>query len=76
MARLPPSRSKGLWECLAMKNIRVDTGRASHGGDFLRMVHLPTGIERIHPGQLNGLDVEELNRRWRAEIEEEINSQS
>lgn len=53
------------------EDFRIDIGRSS-AGDFMRMIHLPTGIERVHPGPLLGVDRSELRRRWRAEIEAEI----
>ena len=52
--------------------IRNDVGRASHGGDFMRMVHMPTGISREHPGPLKGVNRYELERSWLSEIESEL----
>jgi hypothetical protein len=54
------------------EDIRIDIGRTSHGGDFTRMVHIPSGIERLHPGPLTGVNVHELRQRWLAEIEAEL----
>jgi hypothetical protein len=54
-------------------DIRIDMGRARNGS-FTRMVHIPTGIQRIHPGPLKGVDLTDLYARWRAEIEEELDS--
>lgn len=52
-------------------DFRIDIG-CSSTGDFMRMVHLPTGIERVHHGSLFGVDRNEVKRRWRAAIEVEI----
>lgn len=59
---------------LRHEDIRIDIGRASHGGDFTRMVHIPSGIERLDPGPLKGVNVHDLRKRWRAEIESELRS--
>jgi hypothetical protein len=56
------------------EDLRIDLGLASHGGDFTRMVHIPTGIERSHPGPLKGVNIHELRKRWRDEIESELKS--
>lgn len=50
------------------EDIRIDIGAASHGGDFTRMVHIPSGIERLDPGPLKGVNVHEMRKRWRAEM--------
>ncbi|MDB5344049.1 MAG: hypothetical protein JWP89_2426 [Schlesneria sp.] len=47
-------------------------GRASHGGDFLQLMHVPTGLSRYHPGPMKGVNQTELKRRWVTEIEAEI----
>ena len=52
--------------------IRIDTGLASHGGDFIRIEHLPTGIERWDPGPLANVDRHQLVQKWLAEIEAEL----
>lgn len=57
---------------LNVDDIRVDTGRASHSGDFRRMIHLPTGIIRYHPGPMHNVNWEELKRQWLREIEAEV----
>jgi len=57
---------------LKENDIRIDVGRASHGGDFTRMIHVPTGIERVHPGPLKGVNRRELERGWLSEIESEL----
>jgi hypothetical protein len=59
---------------LREQDIRIDVGRATHGGDFLRMVHVPTEISRLHPGPLTGVDQYELRCRWLKEIESEVAS--
>lgn len=56
------------------EDIRIDIGRGGNGGDFTRMVHLPTGIKRYHPGPLRNVDCPVLYRKWRAEIEQELQS--
>jgi len=53
-------------------DVRIDVGRASHGGDFMRLVHVRTGIMRLHPGPLANIDRRELVERWCAEIEGEL----
>jgi hypothetical protein len=47
-------------------------GRADHGGDFLRLVHQPTGLFRHHPGPMKGVDQHRLLQRWCDEIEAEL----
>ena len=47
-------------------------GRATHGGSFLRLVHVPTGIFREHPGPLKGIDQRALLEEWEAQIEAEL----
>ncbi len=54
-------------------DIRVDVGRAQVG-DFMRMIHLPTGIERLHRGPLKAVNRDELCRQWLVEIESELMS--
>lgn len=54
------------------EDVRVDVGRASHGGDFMRLVHLPTGIERTHSGPMRGLNQREVRLRLLKEIEAEL----
>jgi hypothetical protein len=54
-------------------DIRIDIGRASDG-DFTRMIHIPSGIERQHPGPLKDVNCVELYARWRSEIEDELRS--
>lgn len=54
------------------EDIRCDLGRASHRGDFLRLVHTPTGVSRYHPGPLRGVDQQTLIRTWLGEIEAEL----
>ncbi len=57
---------------LREEDVRIDVGRAIHGGDFTRLVHVPTGLVREHPGPLRGVNRHELEQRWRAEIEAEL----
>ena len=57
---------------LREEDIQIDVGRAGHGGDFMRMVHLPTGIERRHPGPLRDINTHELQKVWSQEIEDEL----
>ena len=57
---------------LREEDIRIDVGRAQHGGDFMRMVHTPTGVERSHPGPLKDVNCYELQKRWLIEIEADI----
>ncbi len=57
---------------LREEDIRVDVGRANHGGDFMRLVHIPTGIERSHPGPLRNINRDQLEQQWLAEIEAEV----
>ncbi len=35
---------------LREEDLRIDRGRASHGGDFVRLTHVPPGVARSHPG--------------------------
>lgn len=57
---------------LREEDIRIDIGRAAHGGNFLRMLHAPTGISRFHPGPLADLSLCELQQTWLKEIEAEL----
>jgi hypothetical protein len=57
---------------LREEDLRVELGRADQGGDFLRLVHVPSGIQRNHPGPLQGLNQHKLMQRWRSEIEAEL----
>ena len=57
---------------LREEEVRIDAGLASHGGDFMRIEHLPTGIERWHPGPLASVNRHELVQGWLAEIEAEL----
>jgi hypothetical protein len=61
---------------LREEDIRIDIGRAQDGiksCSFMRMVHLPTGIERSQVG-FKGLSGSELKQRFLAEIEAELTS--
>lgn len=57
---------------LREEEIRIDTGRAGDGYDFIRFVHVPTGIQRFHPGPLRDVNRHQLIERWLQEIEEEL----
>ncbi len=59
---------------LREEDLRFDRGRASHGGDFIRLTHVPTGLSRSHPGPLRGLDQHSLVEAWLGEIEAELRS--
>ena len=55
------------------EDIRMERGRASHGGDFLRLTHVPSGISRTHPGPLGAGDKQHLLiSSWLSEIEAEL----
>jgi hypothetical protein len=60
---------------LRAEDLEMQRGRASHGGDFLRLVHVPTGIARMHAGPLGSIDQHTLISSWVAEIEIELRSQ-
>ena len=53
------------------EDIRIDIGRSS-AGNFMRMVHVPSGIERLHPGPLRDVNQQDLRLRWKYEIEVEL----
>jgi hypothetical protein len=57
---------------LREQDIREDIGRAAHNGDFMRLVHIPTGTSRMHPGPLTGINRHQLRCRWLKEIESEL----
>jgi hypothetical protein len=55
------------------EDIRMERGRASHGGDFLRLTHVPSGISRSHPGPLGAGNKQHLLiSSWLFEIEAEL----
>ena len=56
---------------LREEDVRIDIGCAL-GGSFFRIVHVPTGISRMHAGPLRGVNQHELQRQWLAEIEAEL----
>ena len=60
---------------LRAEDLELQRGRASHRGDFLRLVHIPTGIARMHPGPLRDIDQHSLMSSWVAEIEAELRAQ-
>jgi len=53
------------------RDIRIDTGRASPSGTFVRVVHLPTGRSRTK-APLAGEPHEAVVARFRAELEAEL----
>ena len=55
-------------------DFRVDVGRADRGRTFVRVVHLPTGKDRILIG-LEGADPAEVARQLTRELESEIDSE-
>lgn len=75
--RPPPKRRPGRSihgtddEMLRDEDIRIDIGRSS-AGNFMRMVHVPSGIERLHPGPLRDVNQQDLRLRWKYEIEVEL----
>lgn len=56
---------------LSEEDVRIDIGRAIDGS-FFRIVHVPTGISRMHAGPLRGVNQHELQRQWFEEIEAEL----
>ena len=55
------------------EDTRMERGRASHGGDFLRLTHVPSGISKTHPGPLGkGNKQHLLISGWLSEIEAEL----
>lgn len=54
------------------KEIQIDLGRASHGGDYLEVIHVPTGISRRHPGPLKDVNTTNLIKQFVREIEVEL----
>lgn len=57
---------------LPEESVQLEIGRASHGGDFLRLLHLPTGLSRHHPGPLRGINRSKLVQSLLSEIEAEL----
>ncbi len=57
---------------LREEDLELRVGRASHGGDFLQLLHVPTGLSRYHPGPMKGVNQFDLRQRWLKEIEAEI----
>ncbi len=58
-----PGKSEG--------EFRLDIGRADKGRTFVRVVHLPSGKERIIVG-LEGDDPHEVGKRLTAELQAEL----
>jgi hypothetical protein len=61
-------------EKLIRSDFRVDVGRADRGRTFVRVVHLPTGKDRILVG-LDGADPGEVALRLTNELASEIDAQ-
>jgi hypothetical protein len=57
---------------LREEDIQIDRGRDSHGGDFLRLTHIPTGISRVHSGPLRGINQHKLIKSWLSEMEAKL----
>ncbi len=57
---------------LREEDVSVIRGRASHGGDFVRLIHVPTGFSREHGGPLRDINVNALLAKWQQEIEEQL----
>ncbi len=55
----------------AEDEFRVDIGRADKGRTFLRVVHIPSGKERILVG-LNGDDPHEVAKRLTEDLRTEL----
>jgi hypothetical protein len=56
---------------LREEDLQIDCGRTSKG-DFIRLVHVPTGISRYNSGPLRGLNQHTLLQTWHREIEAEL----
>ena len=54
------------------EDIQIDIGHADLGGNFMRLTHLPTGLNRFHPGPLSGINRHDLVESWLSEIESEL----
>jgi hypothetical protein len=72
--KFPMIKSSAIEEGAMLKeeDIQVELGRASHGGNFLCLKHIPTGISRRHPGPLRSVNQQELFLSWLSEIEVEL----
>jgi hypothetical protein len=57
---------------LREEDLQIDRGRASHGGDFLCLTHIPTRVSRLQPGPLRGINQHRLMQSWLSEIETEL----
>ena len=58
------------------EDIQMERGRASHGGDFLRLTHIPSGISRSHLGPLGTANKQHLLiSSWLSEIAAELRAQ-
>ena len=58
-------------EIMTRSDFRVDVGRADGGRTFVRVVHLPTGKDRLLVG-LDGADPEEVALQLTKELSSEI----
>jgi len=38
----------------------------------MRLIHVPTGITREHPGPMKGINTTQLQQQWLEEIEQEL----
>lgn len=56
---------------LREEDILIRIGRTTHG-DFLQLVHVPTGIARAYPAPLRNVNRHELKQQWLVEIENEL----
>jgi hypothetical protein len=55
----------------AEEEFRVDIGRADKGQTFVRVVHIPSGKERIQVG-LEGNDARDVAKRLTEELRTEL----
>jgi hypothetical protein len=62
-------------EKMIRSDFRVDVGRADGGRTFVRVVHLPTGKDRVLVG-LDGSDPEEVALQLTKELAIEIDAPS
>jgi hypothetical protein len=56
-----------------MSDFRVDIGRADRGRTFVRVIHVPTGKQKIAVG-LDGLEPNAVAQRLERELREELAS--
>jgi hypothetical protein len=53
------------------EDLQIELARTSHG-DALRLIHVPTGISRNHPGRVRSANRNALLSKWASEIEDEL----